>query len=52
MTDPRIGTPEAQVGKDPAPEAVAQPAPPLPAELGAAADQIFGDALPLATEEP
>lgn len=48
MADPRPGTPEAQVGKEPAPEAIAQPAPPLPAELGAAADEVFGEALPLA----
>lgn len=48
MTEARPGTPEAQVGKAPAPAAVAQPAPPLPAELGDAAEGIFGDALPLA----
>lgn len=48
MTEARPGTPEAQVGKAPAPAAVAQPAPPLPAELAAAAAEIFGETLPLA----
>ena len=48
MTDPRPGTPEAQVGKEAAPAAVAQPAPPLPVALTGAAQDLFGEDLPLA----